>query len=266
LSDKVPPLAPGDFSDLAKQYSENRPDYSLQVLHAITGLLPKPLKQVDFVDVGAGTGIWTRMVSNLAPKTVTAVEPNEAMRELGKSYPSIYPINWLQGTAESTKLNDRSCDWVSMASSLHWADMSRAIQEFSRILRPGGVFTALWNPRLIEKNPLLLEIEEYISARIPKSKRISSGMSGVTENLTEYLESSGFFEDIVYIESQHTLNLSRGRYLGIWKSVNDIRVQLGENEFNSFLNFVEFKIQNLNEINATYLTRSWTARKKNIIK
>jgi SAM-dependent methyltransferase len=153
-----------------------------------------------------------------------------------------------------------------MASSLHWADMSRAIQEFSRILRPGGVFTALWNPRLIEKNPLLLEIEEYISARIPKSKRISSGMSGVTENLTEYLESSGFFEDIVYIESQHTLNLSRDRYLGIWKSVNDIRVQLGENEFNSFLNFVEFKIQNLNEINATYLTRSWTARKKNIIK
>ena len=50
-------------------------------------------------------------------------------------------------------------------------------------MRPNGLFTALWNPRLIEVNPLLVEIEEYLKKLNPKLKRISSGRSGVTETL-----------------------------------------------------------------------------------
>ncbi len=50
-----------------------------------------------------------------------------------------------------------------MASSLHWANFDKACDEFHRILRPGGVFVALWNPRFIEANPLLVEIEAQIT-------------------------------------------------------------------------------------------------------
>jgi ubiquinone/menaquinone biosynthesis C-methylase UbiE len=49
-------------------------------------------------------------------------------------------------------LADGSVDLVSMASSFHWADFDTACDEFHRILRSGGVFVALWNPRLIEVN------------------------------------------------------------------------------------------------------------------
>jgi SAM-dependent methyltransferase len=52
---------------------------------------------------------------------------------------------------------------VRMASSLHWANFDKACDEFHRILRPGGVFVALWNPRFIEANPLLVEIEAQIT-------------------------------------------------------------------------------------------------------
>lgn len=55
-------LKAGDFTGLAKDYSEHRPDYCPSVLKALLGLISEPASDVDFVDVGAGTGIWSRMV------------------------------------------------------------------------------------------------------------------------------------------------------------------------------------------------------------
>jgi hypothetical protein len=52
------------------------------------------------------------------------------------------------------------------------------------------------------------------------------------------------------------------RYLGAWRSVNDLRVQLGEQPFNAFLDFVERRISGRNSIEATYLTRAWSALRK----
>ena len=56
--------------------------------------------------------------------------------------------------------------------------------------------------------------------------------------------------------------MSTDRYIGAWRSVNDLRIQLGQDKFNIFLRFVEKKISNLNTIEATYLTRAWSARRK----
>ncbi len=56
--------------------------------------------------------------------------------------------------------------------------------------------------------------------------------------------------------------MSPKRYLGAWRSVNDLRVQLGPNKFDKFLKFVEEHTAGLKLIEATYLTRSWTARRK----
>ena len=53
-------LSAGDFTGLAKDYSQSRPDYCPSVLKASLGLLDKTSAEIDFVDVGAGTGIWTR--------------------------------------------------------------------------------------------------------------------------------------------------------------------------------------------------------------
>ena len=64
----------------------------------------------------------------------------------------------------------------------------------------GGLFTALWNPRLIENNQVLLEIENYLNVLMPNIKRVSSGRSGITKNLTQNFEKSKYFEDIIYIE------------------------------------------------------------------
>ena len=61
-----------------------------------------------------------------------------------------------------------------MASSFHWPDFDAVVHALSRVLRPGGVFMALWNTRCHESNPLLVEIEDYLYALVPELKRVSS--------------------------------------------------------------------------------------------
>lgn len=252
-------LTAGDFTGLATDYSKHRPDYCPSILKALLGLLGKPITEVDFADVGAGTGIWTRMVQHAGVRSVKAIEPNEDMRQNGMA--DSKNITWLNGSAENTGLAGESVDWVSMASSFHWADFNTATMEFYRILRPGGRFTALWNPRLIEVNPILVEIEAHLDTLRPNIKRVSSGRSGVTETLTELLWDSPCFDDLVYMEGRHIIEMTPERYLGAWRSVNDLRVQLGPQKFDFFLGFVEKQISGIDVIEATYLTRAWSARR-----
>jgi ubiquinone/menaquinone biosynthesis C-methylase UbiE len=255
-------LKAGDFTGLAKDYSQHRPDYCPSVLNALLGLLEKPVTEVDFVDVGAGTGIWTRMVQAMGVRSVTAIEPNDDMRHNGTSDSQQTNIRWLDGSAENTGLADDSADWLSMASSFHWANFDTATKEFHRVLRAGGRFIALWNPRLIEVNPLLIEIEAHLDTLRPNIKRVSSGRSGITQTLTEQLWASPYFDDVIYLEGRHVIEMSPDRYLGVWRSVNDLRVQLGPDKFDAFLDFVEQRIAGLKVIEATYLTRAWSARRK----
>ena len=252
----------GEFTGLAEDYSRHRPDYCPSVLKALLGLIDVPIADIDFADVGAGTGIWTRMVKAAGVRSVVAVEPHDDMRKAGAGDSNNADIGWLAGCAENTGLPPASCDWLTMASSFHWADFNQATKEFHRVLRPGGRFTALWNPRLIEVNPLFVEIEERARQLRPEMKRVSSGRSGITETLSEQLWASPYFEDVVYLEGRHVIKMSPERYIGAWRSVNDLRVQLGAEKFNEFLAFVEHRVGNLREIEATYLTRAWSARRK----
>lgn len=258
MSDATP-LKHGDFTPLAEDYGRYRPGYSEFVLDAVLGLTGKPPGDVDFADVGAGTGIWTRMVASRGCRTV-AVEPNEAMRRRGAQDSQGCAIAWQEGSAEATGLPSASRDLLSMASSFHWADYETAVREFHRVLRPGGVFTALWNTRFIEASPLLLEIEALLKRMVPTLKRVSSGRSEFCDTLHDRLRAHPCFSDVLCLEGRHLERQSKERYLGLWKSVNDVRVQAGEERFNRFLAAVEERIAGEECIDAWYLTRAWVAR------
>ncbi|MDM5138390.1 methyltransferase domain-containing protein [Aeromonas bestiarum] len=258
-------VSKGDFTGLAEKYSKNRPDYSASVLKSLLALVDKPINDIDFVDVGAGTGIWTRMVREAGVKSVIAVEPNDDMRRVGITdtvkNTKLSDVIWISGSGENTGLLSNSCDLVSMASSFHWADFDKATKEFHRILKENGRFVALWNPRLIENNPLLVEIEDYLTFLKKDIKRVSSGRSGITDVLTERLNESIYFDDVIYIEGRHSVYMTPERYLGAWHSVNDLQAQLGSKLFEDFIKFIENKVKGLDFIEADYFTRAWSARK-----
>ena len=61
----------------------------------------------------------------------------------------------MKATGEDTLQENDQFDWVIMASSFHWTDHTKSLPEFSRILKPSGYFTALWNPRDIQRSEFL---------------------------------------------------------------------------------------------------------------
>jgi ubiquinone/menaquinone biosynthesis C-methylase UbiE len=257
---KMTTIAHGNYTSLAKNYSAYRPGYSELVLKGILSFIGKHPGDIDFVDVGAGTGIWTRMVSKKVCR-ITAVEPNNEMRKYGIRDSEGTNILWIKGTAESTGLSENSADLITMASSFHWTDFDRAVKEFYRVLRSEGWFAALWNPRLVELNPMLVEIENKLKEIVPDLKRVSSGRSEFSDNLTERLLESGKFIDVNYMEATHLERMTPERYIGIWESVNDVRVQAGPKKFAVFLDYIRGCVQGHEYIDATYLTRAWVAKK-----
>lgn len=253
-------LKHGDFTGLAENYSKYRPGYAPSVRDAILGLIDRPANTLDAADVGAGTGIWTRILAERV-RHVTAIEPNDDMRRFGAADSEGRNITFQAGSGEATGLAAGSMDLVSMASSFHWVDFERGTREFHRVLKPGGRFVALWNPRLIEANPLLVEIEDQIRRINPDVKRVSSGASGITERLTELLWASPLFDDVVYLEGRHVSEQTPAHYIGVWRSVNDVRVQLGPDGWAKFLAFIEDRLRGVDRIVTTYRTRAWAARR-----
>jgi SAM-dependent methyltransferase len=256
-----PALVHGDFTGLASDYSKHRPGYSESVLTALLALVAKPPQEIDAVDIGAGTGIWTRMLAGRGLRSVVAVEPNDDMRAHGVADSAGLGIQWCKGSGEETGRPSASSDLLSMASSFHWVDFERGTREFHRVLRPGGRFVALWNPRYLDDSPALLDIEAHLKTLNPDIRRVSSGRSGVADRMTELLWASPLFDDVVYLEGRQMRVMSIEQYLGVWRSVNDLQVQLGQERFERFLDYIRERLKGQDAIETTNLTRAWSARR-----
>lgn len=251
----------GDYTFLASDYARYRPAYSKAVLKAILGITGKRMDEIRVADVGAGTGIWTRMVAEQGCQVI-AIEPNDEMRKFGMGHGAPSSIHWLKGKAENTGLPGGRFNLVTMASSFHWTEFRKAVQEFSRILKSGGHFAALWNTRLLENSPLLVEVEDKLKQIVPGMKRVSSGKSEFCSTLRKRLEASGYFKDVLYLEGRHIERMTPERYIGIWRSVNDVYVQAGPLRFEQFMGYLRKRLRSVRYINAAYLTRAWTAQVK----
>lgn len=250
----------GDFTKLAKYYMD-RPGYSQVLLEYIKANIQSKLgRDIKVADVGAGTGKLTEDLKAIG-LTGYAVEPNEAMRSEGQAlFKDQNTFTWAEGSAENTGLPDHSVDWVLMGSSFHWTNAPEAVNEFKRILKPGGFFTAIWNPRDIMRSKLHMEIEDIIYRELPEMKRVSSGNRITTEYMSERLLKNGIFHNLIFLECQHEETMSKERYMNIWRSVNDIQVQAGEEGFKRILSNIEAALQNHDKIVVPYKSRAWTAQ------
>ncbi|MFT4553493.1 MAG: ubiquinone/menaquinone biosynthesis C-methylase UbiE [Chlamydiales bacterium] len=251
----------GDFSKLAQAY-RHRTGYSQSILKLLSSYVRSELscEQLKVADVGAGTGKLTEQLYELG-FDVSAVEPNDAMREEGILSTNAYDISWSKGSGEETGLKTNSLDWVFMASSFHWTTPALSLPEFSRILKPGGFLSVLWNPRDLENSPLQKAIDQLINKIAPNIQRVSSGSSKYTQNIEKILTSTNHFNNVIFTEGYHQVNMGKDRYMGAWESVNDIQSQAGQDKWHEILLGIRKEIDNLDEVIVPYKTRAWTVQK-----
>jgi SAM-dependent methyltransferase len=129
----------GSFGSVAADYDRFR---SMPPESALDWLLPG--RPGVFVDVGAGTGLFTRALAGKAAGVI-AVEPDERMRGVLASRSA--GIRVLAGSGESIPLPDASADGLFVSSAWHWMDPDLAIPEIARVLRDGGRFGVIWTGR-----------------------------------------------------------------------------------------------------------------------
>ncbi|OBF12586.1 SAM-dependent methyltransferase [Mycobacterium sp. ACS4054] len=127
------------FGSIAQDYDGFRPRPPQD---AVDWLLPPRCKVA--VDLGAGTGLFTRALLGRATEVI-AVEPDARMRAVltGRS-PEVRAV---EGTGESIPLEDAAVDAVFVSSAWHWMDPERAVPEIGRVLRDNGRFGLIWTSR-----------------------------------------------------------------------------------------------------------------------
>lgn len=114
------------------------------MLEAECGLSPSS----SIADIAAGTGLLSELFVARG-YNVVAVEPNQEMRAACAALVDQQPrLSCIAGTAEETGLPSASVDLITVAQALHWFDLKRARQEFSRILKPDGWCAVIYNERL----------------------------------------------------------------------------------------------------------------------
>mgnify|MGYP002648338963 CR=1 FL=1 len=154
------------FTERVADYVRYRPDYPpelLAFLHGPGGLAPG----APVADVGAGTGISTRMFLE-AGHPVVAVEPNTAMRAAADAWLGGFAgYRSVAGSAEATGLADASVALVTAAQAFHWFEPERTRREFARVLAPGGRVALFWNSRQLDSTPFLRGYEALLRQHCP---------------------------------------------------------------------------------------------------
>lgn len=142
------------FGRRVENYRRYRPAYPqavLSLLETEIGLTP----QATIADVGAGTGIFSRLLLDYGC-TVYGVEPNDEMRAAAAedlaAYARFHPV---AGSAAATGLPPGGVDHITAAQALHWFEPEGTREEFERILRPRGAVVAVYNTWRGEDDPLL---------------------------------------------------------------------------------------------------------------
>jgi ubiquinone/menaquinone biosynthesis C-methylase UbiE len=164
------------FGPVAASYDRGRPGYPREAAAWLVGR-----GAAEIVELGAGTGKLTAELVALG-HDVQATDPDEAMLEILRE--RVPGVRTAVGSAEEIPVGDRSVDVVVAAQAFHWFDLSTALPEIARVLKPGGVLALVWNER-DERIPWVRRLGTIIGTqdqlREPAQPLVASELFGFVE-------------------------------------------------------------------------------------
>jgi ubiquinone/menaquinone biosynthesis C-methylase UbiE len=180
------------FKGRAEDYSKNRPRYPRELLRVLENELE--FKRSDVVaDIGSGTGILSELFLKNG-NLVYCIEPNKDMRRVAEERLKRYAPRFVSvdGTAESTRLEGRSVDLITVGQALHWFDLYRARAEFGRIIRERGHVAVVYNYRRKRG-----KVEQAYAALVSRYDKDKASVSSVRDAYVRRFLGNGDFRKFV---------------------------------------------------------------------
>jgi SAM-dependent methyltransferase len=162
-------IAAAGFQAGSGAYERGRPGYPVEAVEFLIDSLGICTGST-VVELGAGTGKFTRMLLSLTKARIIAIEPVENMR---RRMEDLLPaITVMDGVAEAIPVGEATADVVLSAQAFHWFDGRRALTEITRVLKPGGGLGLVWNARdeSTEWVACMTEIIDRHGAGVPQYK------------------------------------------------------------------------------------------------
>lgn len=179
------------FEKGAEIYEKARPSYPEQAIQFIAENFPN---RQTIVDLGAGTGKFTRLLTSLNAGELIAIEPVRAMREKLKTIPQIHRV--LDGTAENIELEDNSVDILFCAQAFHWFANHQTLAEINRILKPNAFLILIWNEidfiSCSSVKPIINYIDSFNKGDVPAYKTMKWKESFENQTFFQSLEHKTF--------------------------------------------------------------------------
>jgi SAM-dependent methyltransferase len=125
-----------DYERAADEYARRRAPSDTRLAIWGEALRPHLSGRDVVVDLGAGTGAFSRALREWGARRVVAVEPSAAMQARSAPASGVHPVT---GRAEAIPLGGATVDaiWISTAFH-HFADPRRAVGECRRVLTGRG--------------------------------------------------------------------------------------------------------------------------------
>jgi len=249
-----PPKVSWDYTEHAACY-DKRADYSRDAIkNLLKAIGCAPSRPV--ADIGAGTGKLTKELLKHG-LTVSAVEPNDAMRTIGIQNTKGESAIWSVGTGEATGLPTSSVYAVFFGSSFNVVDPILALSEVFRILVPRGWFACMWNHRDLN-DPIQQRIESIIKSSIP-----TYSYGSRREDPTNIINTSGRFSATKSIEGSFVWKMPKSDVIVAWKSHATLKRQAGSDSvFNGIISEIARYLEDLPEIiDVPYTTRIYFAQR-----
>lgn len=181
------PMARVDYEEIAPRYDLGRDQPAASREAWREALDPFVDRARPLLDLGAGTGQWSRLIAGWFGVRVLAVEPSSGMRDLAvrdRQHPS---VSNLCGRAEALPLADSSVGtaWLS-AVWHHVSEPGRAAQELRRVVVSGG--SVCLRGAFPDSGP---DLDLLVQRAFPEARQVLDTFPSIAD-VTATFESAGF--------------------------------------------------------------------------
>lgn len=186
------------FSNLHNDYDQARPAYPDISIKKLTHYLAN-IQQPTILDVGCGTGIFTRQLAHLFKNAnVFGSDINKDMidRAVRSSIREFPNIGYQYCEAEQLPYDDNQFDLLTVAQAVQWFNRPVFYQEALRLLKSSGALALIENNRAWQHSDFLNDYEALLEAYSPKYSRHYRANNYAAEMTEHGFEEPEIFEHI----------------------------------------------------------------------